>query len=104
MQVVSVDLFRVPEESKAAFQDYSNTVQNLIKGSPGLVEAFSYAKTNGDSVYSYITIAVWESEETFESAGKVLWSAFQRQGLNPQATLDTLRVKRIRSEYTRSPF
>ncbi len=46
----------------------------------------------------------WESEETFESAGKVLWSAFQRQGLNPQATLDTLRVKRIRSEYTRSPF
>lgn len=68
MQVVSVDLFRVPEESKAAFQDYSNT----IKGIPGLVEAFSYAKTNGDSVYSYMTIAVWESEETVESAGKVL--------------------------------
>ena len=61
-------------------------------------------KTNGDSEYNFITMAVWESEEAFANAGRAIWAAFQKEGFNPQEAHEKLRVKRIQSEYTRAAY
>lgn len=104
MQVVSIDLFSVPEEAVPAFREDSKTVQNILKNIPGLVEGFSYEKTDGNSEYNFITTAVWESEEAFVNAGKEIWAAFHKQGFNPHESHGKLGVRRIRSEYTRVPY
>lgn len=104
MQIVSVDLFAVPAESETAFREESELVRNIVKKIPGLVEGFTYEKTNGDSEYNFITMAVWESEEAFANAGREIWEGFQKAGFNPQEAHAKLGVKRIRSEYMRASY
>ncbi len=104
MQIVSIDLFIVPKESVEEFLEQSFIVQGFIKTVPGFIEGFAYEKTNGDIEYNYMTTAVWESEAAFQNAGRAIGAEFQRRGFNPQALFERLRVKRIRSEYTRSAY
>lgn len=104
MQIVSTDLFIVPKESAAEFVEQSRVVQEFIKTVPGFIEGFTYEKINGDSEYNFITTAVWESEVVFQNAGKAIGAEFQRRGFNPRALFEKLRVKRIRSEYTRTHY
>ena len=103
-QVVSVDLFIVPQDSIPAFIQESKTVRNIVKNIPGLVEGYFYEKTDGDNDYNFMTMAVWENEEVFENAGKAIWRAFQEQDFNPQDAHTKLGIKRVRSEYSRSPY
>ena len=104
MQVVSIDLFIVPKESAEEFLEQSRVVQGLIKTIPGFVEGFSYEKTNGESEFNFMTTAVWESEAAFQNAGRAIGAEFQRRGYNPQPPFERLRVKRLRSEYNRTPY
>ena len=104
MQIVSIDFFTVPEESKVAFREESHKVQEIVKGIPGLLEAYAYELMNGDSSYNFMSSAVWESKEAFEAAGKVIWESFQKQGFNPQEVFAKLGVTRMRSEYTREAY
>jgi heme-degrading monooxygenase HmoA len=104
MQVVTVGLFTVPRESKAAFMERAHDLRKLNASLPGLVEGFFYEKKSGDSEYNHIAIAVWEDEKAFEGAGKSIYAAFQKQGFNPAEEFARLRVVRIRSKYTRDPY
>ncbi len=104
MEVVSIDLFIVPMESEKVFREESDMVRRIIKSVPGLVEGFFYERTSGDGEYNFITMAVWESEETFSNAGKAVWTEFQKIGFNPQQAHDRLRVNRIQSVYKRTAY
>ncbi len=104
MEVVSIDLFSVPEEALSAFREESELVRNIVRKMPGLVEGYFYEKTDGDSQYNFITTAVWESEAAFANAGKEIWAAFQKAGFNPHEAHGKLGVRRIRSEYKRKRY
>ncbi len=104
MQVISIDLFIVPKESRDEFLEQSRMVQGFIKTIRGFVEGFSYEKTDGESEFNFMTTAVWESEASFQYAGRAIGAEFQRRGFNPQPLFERLRVKRIRSEYKRTPY
>lgn len=104
MEIISIDLFIIPKESEKEFLEQSRMVQGFIKTIPGFVEGFSYEKINGDSEYNFMTTAVWESEAAFQNAGRAIGAEFQRRGFNPQPLFERLRVKRIRSEYNRTPY
>ena len=104
MEIVSIDIFIVPEESVKAFQEQSRKIQSFIKTLPGFIEGFSYEKQSGDSKYNFMTTAVWKNEEAFEKAGKAIWAEFQKQGFNPQELFVKLKIERIRSEYHRSAY
>ena len=104
MEIISIDLFIIPKESEKEFLEQSRMVQGFIKTIPGFVEGFSYEKINGGSEYNFMTTAVWESEAAFQNAGRAIGAEFQRRGFNPQPLFERLRVKRIRSEYNRTPY
>src|SRR5215470_14622166 len=44
MEIVLIDAFAVPEESKPALLETSRAVQNVLKTLPGFVEGFVYEK------------------------------------------------------------
>jgi heme-degrading monooxygenase HmoA len=104
MQIVLIDQFRVPEESKAELVVQMKRVQGFLKTLPGFVEGFVYEKTAGEGRTNLLTTAVWESETAFENARKAASAEFQRIGFNPQETMKKLRVEIERAVYRRSSY
>jgi heme-degrading monooxygenase HmoA len=104
VEKVLIDVFIVPEESKAACLAISRRVQQLLKTLPGFVEGFVYEKQSGESRYNVITTAVWENEEAFENAKAAVAAEFQKRGFDRQAAAKDLRIESLRAVYERSPY
>jgi hypothetical protein len=58
MEMVLIDTFIVPEESKADFLERTQKAQSFIRTLPGFVEGFLYEKKEGESKFNFMTIAV----------------------------------------------
>jgi heme-degrading monooxygenase HmoA len=104
MEIVLIDAFIVPEESRAAFLEQARIAQSFIRTLPGYVEGYIYEQKGGESRYNVMTTAVWESEEAFENAKEAVASEYQKRGFNPLETAKNLGVERERSTYDRSPY
>jgi len=104
MQITLVDKIIVPEESKATFLERAHQVQRFIKTLPGFVEGFLYEKEAGESAHNFMTTAVWESEEAFQNAQRLVAAEYQNQGFNPQEFRKQLRITSERDVYKRSAY
>ena len=104
MEIILIDEFIVPEESKAEFMERTRKIQSFIKTLPGFVEGFLYEKKDGESRHNFLTTAVWENEEAFENAKRAVATEHQKQGFNPQETRQRLKIENVRSTYARSPY
>jgi len=104
MQTVLIDKFLVPEESRTAFLAESRKIQGVLKTLPGFVEGFVYEKSEGAGRDDIVTIAVWETEDAYNSAKKAAAAKFQSLGLNPQDIMRKLNVQVERGVYDRSPY
>lgn len=58
MEIVLMDKFIVPEESKARFLEEVHKSAAFLRTLPGFVEGFVYEKTDGDSRNNVVTTAV----------------------------------------------
>ena len=103
-QLVLIDSFMVPEESKPAFLENTRKVQSFLKTLPGFVEGFVYEKLNGESSYNIMTTAVLENAEALENARKAIAAENQKSGFNPKDTITKLKVEGTRAVYNRSPY
>ena len=65
MEIVLIDKFVVPEESKDAFLAEVRKSAALLRMLPGFVEGFVYENTHGRSRHNVVTTAVWKDEEAF---------------------------------------
>jgi heme-degrading monooxygenase HmoA len=104
MQRVLIDKFIVPEESKASFLEAARRSQSFVKTLPGFVEGFLYEKRDGESLFNFVTTAVWESEEALVNAKKDVAEEFKKRGFDPEATRKKLKIEMHRSVYERSPY
>ena len=68
MEVLLIDKFIVPEESKAKFLEEVHKSAAFLRTLPGFVEGYVYEKTDGDSRNNVVTSAVWKDEEAFQNA------------------------------------
>jgi heme-degrading monooxygenase HmoA len=104
MEIVLIDKFIVPEESKSELLQAVHVSRAFLRTLPGFVEGFVYEKTDGDSRYNMMTTAVWNNEEAFQSAKKAAGAEFQNCGFNPPEIMKRLRVEIERAVYSRSPY
>jgi heme-degrading monooxygenase HmoA len=104
MEIILIDEFIVPEESKAEFLKGTRKIQSFIRTLPGFVEGFLHEKKDGESRHNFLTTAVWENEEAFENAKRAVAIEHQKQGFNPQETRQRLKIESVRSTYARSPY
>ena len=104
MEIILIDEFIVPEESKAEFLEGTRKIQSFIRTLPGFVEGFLYEKKDGENRHNFLTTAVWKNEEAFENAKRAVVTEHHRQGFNPQETRRRLKIESVRSTYARSPY
>ena len=104
MEIILIDEFIVPEESKAEFLEGTRKIQSFIRTLPGFLEGFLHEKQDGESRHNFLTTAVWENEEAIENAKRAVAIEHQKQGFNPQETRQRLKIESVRSTYARSPY
>jgi heme-degrading monooxygenase HmoA len=104
MEVVLIDKFIVPEESKAEFLEAVRSSATFLRTLPGFVDGFVYERTDSESGQNVVTTAVWKDEEAFQNAKKSAAEEFKRIGFNPPEIMKKLKVEIERGVYRRSPY
>ena len=104
MEVVLLDKFIVPEESKAAFLAEVRKSSAFLRTLPGFVEGFVFESTDGGSRHNVVTTAVWKNDEAFQNAKKSAAEEFERIGFNPPEIMRKLKVEIERGIYRRSAY
>jgi heme-degrading monooxygenase HmoA len=99
MQQILIDKFIVPPDTKAEFLRRMSINRNFIKTLPGFVQDAAYEQTGGDSEFNYVTVAVWENAEAFESARKAVTAEYQKQGFDLKEFLKKSNIKIDRAVY-----
>jgi len=104
VEVVLIDRFIVPEESKMAFLTEVRKSSAFLRTLPGFVEGFVYENTDDGSRHNIVSTAVWKDEDAFQNAKKRAAEEFQRIGFNPPEIIKKLKVEIERGVYRRSPY
>jgi heme-degrading monooxygenase HmoA len=104
LEIVLIDKFIVPEESKARFLEEVHKSAAFLRTLPGFVEGFVYEKTDGESRNNIVTTAVWKDEGAFQNAKKSAAEGFKKIGFNPPEIMRSLKVEIERAVYRRSPY
>ena len=104
MEVVLIDKFIVPEESKVAFLTEVRKSAAFLRTLLGFVEGFVYESTDDGSRHNVVTTAVWKDEDAFQNARKRAAEEFQRIGFNPPEIMKKLKVEIERGVYRRAPY
>ena len=104
MEIVLIDAFAVPEESKPALLETSRAVQNVLKTLPGFVEGFVYEKRTGDGHHNVVTTTVWKDESAFENARNVVPARLRELGIDTAGRMKALNVQIERGVFTRSAY
>jgi len=104
LEIVLIDKFIVPEESKARFLEEVHKSATFLRILPGFVEGFVYEKTDGESRHNVVTTAVWQDEEAFLNAKKSAAEGFKKIGFNPPEIMKNLNVEIERAVYRRSSY
>jgi antibiotic biosynthesis monooxygenase (ABM) superfamily enzyme len=103
-QVVLIDIFVIPEESKEVFLEKTRTAQSVIKALPGFIEGYVYVKSSGPSQYNVVTTAVWENEDAMANARTAIATSYEKIGFNPQTIMQELGVQVSRATYSRIAY
>ena len=104
MEVVLIDTFTVPEESRARFLQEIGKSSAFLRTLPGFVEGWVFEKTDGASRLNVVTTAVWTDDEAYSSARKAAVEAFDRIGFHPQQIMKDLNIQMDRAVYRRLPY
>ena len=104
MEIILIDKFIVPEESKVAFLERVRKSATFLRTLPGFVEGFVYEKADGESRHNIVTTAVWKDEKAFQNARKSAADEFKRIGFNPPEIMKNLNVAFERAVYRRSSY
>ncbi len=104
MEIVLIDTFIVPEESKARFLEEVHKSSTFLRTLPGFVEGYVYEKTDGESRHNVVTTAVWKDEEAFQNAKKSASEGFKKIAFNPPEIMKNLKVEIERAVYRRVPY
>ena len=104
MEVVLIDKFIVPDESKATFLSEVRKSSSFLRTLPGFVEGYVYESTDGGSRHNVVTTAVWKDEDAFWNAKKRSTEEFQSIAFDPPEIMKKLKVEIERGVYRRSPY
>jgi heme-degrading monooxygenase HmoA len=104
MEVVLIDKFIVPEESKVEFFEAVRSSATFLRMLPGFVEGFVYERTDHENGHNVVTTAIWKDEEAFQNAKNSAAEEFKRISFNPPEIMKKLKVEIERGVYRRSPY
>ena len=98
MKVVLIDRFVVPGTSKAQFLERMKINRDFIKTLPGFVEDSAYEQA-GENGSNYVTIAVWQDEESIQKAKQAVTAEYQKGDFNMPEFIKKLNITLERGVY-----
>jgi heme-degrading monooxygenase HmoA len=82
--IYRVDKFAVPDHARAELIERIRRTHELLRTLPGFVQDAVLEQTGGPGEFNFVTIAVWDSEESFEHARATLMARYEATGFSPQ--------------------
>jgi heme-degrading monooxygenase HmoA len=82
-----VDSFFVPDGARPEFNEQMRRNQAFLETLAGFRGHLVLEKTGGPTTFNVVTIAVWESSEALEKAGKEVRAHYQKFGFDMPAML-----------------
>jgi hypothetical protein len=94
VEIVLIDRFIVPEESKAKFLEEVRKSSAFLRTLPGFIEGFVYERTDGESGSNIVTRRYGKTKRQFRTRGRAL-------PRNSKGSVSILRksLKRSRSKW-----
>ena len=88
-----IDAFSVPEAARDEFE--AAMLRNLafLETVPGFLGHAVFEKADGPSSFNIVTIAVWESRQALDYAGKQVRAYYERSGFDRNEALESWGVK-----------
>ncbi len=77
-----IDNFAVPDESRSEFEGAMRRILGFLESQPGFLGHTVFEKTDGPTIFSVTTIAVWANRETLARAGDSLRAHHRALGLD----------------------
>lgn len=104
MEIVLIDKFIVPEESKARFLEEVHKSAAFLRTLPGFVKGYVYDRVDGEGRHNILTTAVWRDEDAFRNAKQGASEGFRKIGFKPQEIMKSLGVEIERGVFRREPY
>lgn len=101
-QVSFIDKFVVPEKGVTEFLDRVTVNRKFIKNLQGFIRDNAYERTDENRNLVFITIAIWESEQSVKNAKEAVQAEYRRQGFNPEEMFQRLGITMDRGIYNES--
>ena len=100
-QVFFIDKILVPAAAKQEFTERMNLNRAFIKQLAGFVKDEVYERRDEQGNFIYITVATWENEEALKKAKDAVQAEYKREGFNPAAFFERLKIVMDRGIYTK---
>nr|WP_294789817.1 antibiotic biosynthesis monooxygenase [uncultured Mucilaginibacter sp.] len=99
MKQILIDKITVPKAAVAEFIDRMNINRALIKTLPGFIEDTVYQSNGDDDILTFITVALWETEEAILNAKNAVQAEYKREGFDMPAMLKRTGINIDRGIY-----
>ena len=99
MKQILIDKITVPKAALAEFTLRMNINRAFIKTLPGFIGDSVYQSAENPDALSYVTVAIWESEEAIQQAKNAVQAEYKREGFNMPAMLERTGINIERGIY-----
>ena len=99
-RIYRIDKFKVSAAAREEFLSRVRTSNEVLHAIPGFVEDrfFEQLGATGDS--KIVTIAVWENEQAFSEAKRLVQEHYKKIGFNPGDIIKRLGIEADMDAYT----
>lgn len=98
-----IDAFTVPEAARAEFDAAVRRSTAFLRTLPGNQAMTVFVKGDGPTTFDVVTMAVWESREALENAGREARAYYERIGFDPAIAMQRWGVEAAMGNYTIAP-
>jgi heme-degrading monooxygenase HmoA len=80
--------------------EIAHSTHQLLRTLPGFVEDFFLEQTDGGATSNFLTIAVWENRQAFDSARTIVHERYREIGFHPAELHRRLGIEADLAVYT----
>ena len=98
-QIFRIDKFVVPNSARQEFMDRIYSINEFLRTLPGFIQDSILEQIGGPGEFNFVTIAIWDSPESVETARRLATVRYEEIGFNPQEFLARLGIKADLANY-----
>jgi heme-degrading monooxygenase HmoA len=98
-RIYRVDKFSVPSSARKEFINRVHRNHEFLRTLPGFIQDNILEQVGGPGQFNFVTIVVWDSEESIEAARNAVTANYEKIGFNPREMFANLGIKADLANY-----